>query len=269
MANKTNKTESPAYQIVRIVWQEANGTRGHSWLRYNHALSDAVTLGVRGGLRFDVEDFRRFLSEFRGGYWFGESGLEDWYQLAVTLDNLPACKAIEKVWGMEPFVINGRRLYPGNPRYQGDGRKPCHLYEYTECEEHRGFYVTSLTPDYVNLCRYQNEHWTWQNKPYRRMKLNREQVAEINRAAKDEKKNISVKLLNGEIAAAREVKTVKAKYLRRHAKLVEVVGGWRCLVKDHGYRGRADWRELSQAEADQGGVCGEAIAEIFGAAPQP
>ena len=97
---------SPAYQLLHHVWLHSLAATGHSWERLNHSMRGAMQLAINAGLRFDRDDFARMYKEFRGGYWFGETGGEGFYALAVQTGNLSAAQAFESWNGRQPFIAD-------------------------------------------------------------------------------------------------------------------------------------------------------------------
>lgn len=93
--------ESPAYVLVAHVWENADCSAwvGHKADGLNQVMASAVGLAIRAGLRFVLDDFRRFFERFRGAYWFGASNGghsgEGFYSAAVECGNGSACEAFE------------------------------------------------------------------------------------------------------------------------------------------------------------------------------
>lgn len=95
---------SPAVEMIRHVWRQAQRATGHSWLRFNHALHDALRLAIESGMEFHIDDFELIAKEFRSGYWVGAD--TEWiYSTAVAVGNASAWKAYEHHWGRKPFII--------------------------------------------------------------------------------------------------------------------------------------------------------------------
>lgn len=107
-----NKGDSPALALVRHVW-ERNHT--DSWQRLNGSMYAAVNLAIGAGLRFDADDFAVICKEFRGGYWFGNDGVEmygeGFYSRAVEVGNSSACQSFEAWRERPPFIFGGKRLH--------------------------------------------------------------------------------------------------------------------------------------------------------------
>jgi len=100
------KNHSPAYQLLSHVWKHSLAATGHSWERLNNSMRGAMQLAINAGLRFDRDDFAKIYEEFRGGYWFGETGGEGFYSLAVQTGNLSAAQAFESRNGRQPSIAD-------------------------------------------------------------------------------------------------------------------------------------------------------------------
>ena len=109
---------SHAYKLVKMLWSGQGSSQSKSWSRLNLALSKAVDLAITADVDFGINDFRRFMDDFNGSYWFN---LESWYQSAVDGPHGPnatATAALEKYMGRKPFILQTRhgvkrRLYVG------------------------------------------------------------------------------------------------------------------------------------------------------------
>jgi len=108
---------SSAIQLLQQVWQHKQEATGHSWLKLNHAMADALGLAIRAGMRFDVGDFEVMAREFRSGYWIGDG--ERFYELAVLYRNSSAYLAFEAKRQRKPFIVKDASL----STHTGDG--PC------------------------------------------------------------------------------------------------------------------------------------------------
>lgn len=114
----TNATQdSPAIRFLRMVWDHAQESTGHSWLKLNHALYRTLELAIKSGMTFEVDDFKRIYIEFDAGYWIGETGMERMYQTAVLYRHNTAWAAIERYLGRKPFIVKGASLHVNT----GDG----------------------------------------------------------------------------------------------------------------------------------------------------
>jgi hypothetical protein len=97
------RPDSPAIQLLAVLWNGRQEATGHSWLRLNQAMRDGLMLAVSMGLLFYEDDFAVMSDRFRFGYWCGES-LEDFYRLAIAFNNRSSWKAYETYMSREPFV---------------------------------------------------------------------------------------------------------------------------------------------------------------------
>ena len=79
-------TKSAAIQLLDLVWSSANKATEHSWERLNHGMRAALSLAIGAGLKFEEGDVAHVLSNYRSGYWIGESS--EWiYSDAITVGN--------------------------------------------------------------------------------------------------------------------------------------------------------------------------------------
>ncbi len=157
------KNHSPAFQLLRHVWQHSLVETGHSWERLNRSMRGAMQLAIDAGLQFNQEDFGKMYKEFRGGYWFGETGGEGFYALAVQAGNLSAAQAFESWKERQPFIADvgdtdcGRRK---RGRLAVGSRFPW-----------RGFHVTvtSFAPsgEHLTACAYKDAAQSKVAKRYR------------------------------------------------------------------------------------------------------
>lgn len=101
--------DSPAVQLMEVLWRNSQHATGHSWLRLNQGLREGLFLAVKIGLEFHENDIAAVRSRFRGGYWFGDS-LESFYHCAVTFGNSSAWKAYEAYVSRKPFIFNPAKI---------------------------------------------------------------------------------------------------------------------------------------------------------------
>lgn len=118
-----NTQQSAPIQLLQHVWNNMQKATSHSWLKVNHALSEALSLAVRSGMSFHEDDFRRIFRNasdggFRAGYWIG-ADTEWFYRLAVLYRNASAWKTYEKWAERTPFIWKAASLSVNT----GDG--PC------------------------------------------------------------------------------------------------------------------------------------------------
>jgi len=97
---------SPVRQLLSLVWSHSLKATGHSWERLNHSMYAAMQLAINAGMPFDADDFSAAMNEFRAEYWFGETGGESLYTLAVQTGNLSAAQAYEAWKGRSPFIAD-------------------------------------------------------------------------------------------------------------------------------------------------------------------
>lgn len=104
--------DSPALAFVRHLYDHAQCATGHSWTRLNAALFGAVKVAIEGGLEFAEGDFSAFYSEFNASYWLGTPP-DGFYSAACKYGNISAAKSYEKAFIIEPYILEGQRVYVG------------------------------------------------------------------------------------------------------------------------------------------------------------
>lgn len=96
---------SPAIMLLDHVWEFAMKGCDHSWERLNHTMRDALLLAIGGGLVFEPGDFSHIRSNYRSGYWIGES--DEWcYAMAVACCNPSAVASFERYKNRSPFIAD-------------------------------------------------------------------------------------------------------------------------------------------------------------------
>lgn len=103
-----NTNDSPAVQFLQMMWRHVQGATSHSWLKLNHAMADALRLAIKGGMRFNVDDFEEIAKRFRSGYWIGDG--ESFYSLAVLYRNSSAYLAYESANRRKPFIVKSASI---------------------------------------------------------------------------------------------------------------------------------------------------------------
>lgn len=98
--------QSAPMQLLTLVWENKQKATGHSWLKINHAMSNALQLSIRSGMEFAIDDFSA-MESFRTGYW---RYIETNYRDAVLYRNASAWKAIEKRLDRTPFIVKGASI---------------------------------------------------------------------------------------------------------------------------------------------------------------
>lgn len=108
--------DSAPIQFLAHIWKHMQAATGHSWLKVNHAMADALDLAIRSGMKFALDDFGEIAKRFRSGYWHHA---ENSYRTAVLYRNVSAYLALEKDLGRKPFIVKGASI----STHTGDG--PC------------------------------------------------------------------------------------------------------------------------------------------------
>ena len=154
-------TDSAAIQLLQMVWEHKQEATGHSWLKLNHAMRDALELAVKSGMRFNENDFIRIFGDFRASYWVGADS-EWFYNLAVLYRNTSAWRAYEKYAGRTPFIVAGASISVNTgdgPAGQGLARLIVGAWFKWASERVR---VNSFNDPqgYFNACSYTRKPWS-------------------------------------------------------------------------------------------------------------
>jgi len=108
--------DSPAIQLLQLLWDNRQKETGHSWLKLNHAMENGLRLAIRMGMTFNEGDISVCFNRFRAGYWFGADS--EWiYREAVLYRNASAWKCYEAWTKRKPFIVKGASIYVNT----GDG----------------------------------------------------------------------------------------------------------------------------------------------------
>ena len=107
--------DSGPIQLLELVWQHKQTATSHSWLKINHAMREALSLSVRSGMAFHVDDLTAIRNRYRAGYWW--SDLEWFYAKAVLYRNSSAWEAFETFRGRKAFIVKGASIRT----FTGDG----------------------------------------------------------------------------------------------------------------------------------------------------
>lgn len=103
--------ESPAYHLIRHVYENEGHRMGRSRERVHHAINSSVQLAIRFGLQFHVDDFVRLSEEFY-------TAEERDYAIACGIErghhNITAAQAYEKYKNRKPFMLRSVG-YPLSP----------------------------------------------------------------------------------------------------------------------------------------------------------
>ncbi len=155
-------TRSPGYSVVAALYDKKL-----TWRRLNILLREALSLAVRGGLRFDLGDLARMMSELGGRHWLSGPA-ERLYGFACEAKNTSACQTFEQWFGRPPFIHRGKRLHVGAPA-------PI---------EGRAFEVTSLSAEGIICCAY-TPGPAHPRRPDRKVTLTRAQVRALGKEEPD------------------------------------------------------------------------------------
>jgi hypothetical protein len=181
------RDDSPAIQLLDLVWSNCNEVNGHSWERLNGSMKDALSLAISAGMAFDLGDFASFRERYRFGYWGGQDSggfAEGFYTEAVCKGNMSAAKSFEQWKGRKPFITEdaeatmryGRRVESRcGGRLTVDSRFTFRgeLLTVTSFSD-GGEYLTACT---YKLC----EHDQYRRKIAKRFKITREELLQERR----------------------------------------------------------------------------------------
>lgn len=189
---KISPTKQPALHLIDHVWAHIQESTGHSWQRLNWAMSDALMLAIKAGMRFAPDDFVHIKEHYRPGYWMGESGGEYHYAAAVEAGNLSACVAFETWKKRPPFIIGGRRLAVGSKLhdfFSWDNPRPESAPEWME---YNGAKVSAFLgcDSFSVLTHWDQKGKKWRDRgaPVRRWTVTREGIKQANAAYRESRK---------------------------------------------------------------------------------
>lgn len=172
---------SPAYELLAHVWEH---TRGGSWLVLNQSMHSAMMLAISAGMKFDKNDFSKFRSDFRLGYWLGEDPERNVYADACRVKSTSACIAWENYRKRKPFFLGaGNRLHVGShmPWELIQDGPPTTIPKISRPR------VTSIDSDGEGLIACSTE-WVEEKRTTvvrRRIHLTRDEIAELDRAERE------------------------------------------------------------------------------------
>ena len=104
MDEQLSLTDSAAIKLLRLTWDGVTNKSEYSWRTLNSCMHDSLELAMRSQLNFYIDDITRIEAEFRWQYWSGYR--ENYYNLAVIVNNMSAIKALEYHWHREPFITD-------------------------------------------------------------------------------------------------------------------------------------------------------------------
>jgi hypothetical protein len=119
------KRPSPAFELVKLVWDCKCVEVAHSWRVINSSMQRALKLAIEAGLAFKDGDFETIFNTMRGEYWFplfASSRGEGFYVTACESGNGSACRSFEAWKQRPPFILAGKRLHHGSTLAWGDAR---------------------------------------------------------------------------------------------------------------------------------------------------
>ncbi len=192
---KKKEEKSDVIDLLDLVWKSANDSTGFSWERLNHGMRAALSLAVGSGFEFAEDDMKHIFSNYRSGYWLGDT--TEWiYTEAIGVENNSAILSYEKLKNREPIIADG---VDGNSRSQfshGNNvtRAKCRLFVGARFVW-KGIRVTvtSFADDssYCTACSYKKPpKGEYANKIDKRFKITRADIiaerAERKKAAKAE-----------------------------------------------------------------------------------
>ena len=107
--------DTPVLRFVRDLWCAENLS---GFLKLNPLLQDTVEIAIKSQMIFKKDDFKNLMTEFNGGYWFGQSSNgkymgERFYLCAIKAKNKSAIYAYESFIGISPFLKDGSRVFTG------------------------------------------------------------------------------------------------------------------------------------------------------------
>jgi len=104
------KKDSPAVELMELVWAGNAKATSFAWERLNDALRSALHLAICNGMAFGLEDFPMIAKRYRLWYWGGRDGHmlgEGFYRSACITGNMSACLAFEAWKRRPPFIVDG------------------------------------------------------------------------------------------------------------------------------------------------------------------
>ena len=108
------KTDSPAIQLLRLLWRHEGHQMGHSWERINATMRNGLGLAIRSGLEFARGDFAVISDAFNPGCWLNGERMYSVACLGEHGPNRSAAISFERWKGRKPFILDGHRLAVGS-----------------------------------------------------------------------------------------------------------------------------------------------------------
>jgi len=192
---------SAPIKLLTLVWERAQTATSHSWLKLNHVMDDALSLAIRAGMEFELDDWGKPMDRFRPGYWRHD---ENHYRLAVIYRNASAWKAIEKYLNRKPFIVPGASIHTSTgDGPAGHGLARVIIGAQFPWEGHRAVVVTSINDAKGYLVACARKPWEQEVDPARHVKPNTGALAAERERIKPGKQ---YKITHADIKAARKSK---------------------------------------------------------------
>jgi len=107
---KEKQKFSPAIQLIDLVYTKSFAVKPHTWRVDNDCLETALSLAIRAGMEFYLDDFKYISDNFKFGYWAGNDGNmqgERYYFKAIREGNIRAAQSFEAWKNRKPFIYDG------------------------------------------------------------------------------------------------------------------------------------------------------------------
>ncbi len=196
MNNKKNNLSS-AIQLINIVWGKSFQVKPHSWRILNSSLQCALSLAIRSGMKFNLNDFQYIAGNFRFGYWGYNDGHmlgEGFYKQTICNQNLSASQSFEFWKHRQPLIFKDISYWTpsGNKMF-----KECRLAVGASLKWQREeITVTSFSEegDYIIACSYHpQKEEEYVRKVKQRYKITRKDLrAEKKRLEEDKTASTSI-----------------------------------------------------------------------------
>jgi hypothetical protein len=107
----TNETKlSDAMTVLKAMWDSSKDVNPYSEIRLRSSMVDTLELLIKANVKFDIEDFSKLHDNFHfGSGYYVTSFLgrdEHYYNIAVAVENISACKSFEYGVNRKPFITD-------------------------------------------------------------------------------------------------------------------------------------------------------------------
>jgi hypothetical protein len=193
MAKKARR--SSVIELLDLVYAAANDATSHSYERLNRAMSNALQLAIGSGFKFATGDVEYILSNYKAGYWVGES--DEWiYGEAIEVGNTSAIASYEAAKKREGIIADDVDFRESrNPYLHMSGTRQRERLCVGATFVYRGqkLKVTSFADDssYVNACLYVKVD-EYRSKVSKRLKLTRDDIIADRAERKERKKQLEL-----------------------------------------------------------------------------